>query len=64
VRANFGIAFMPVSIANAAGLGHVHTADVPIIREISVLVQSERPISVAQQAVIDSLLAHDWKEAA
>jgi len=64
VRANFGIAFMPVSIANAAGLGHVHTADVPIVREVSVLVQAERPISAAQQAVIDSLLAHDWKAAA
>lgn len=64
VRANFGIAFMPVSIASAAGLGYVHTADEPIVREVSVLVQAERPVSVAQQAVIDSLLAHDWKEAA
>lgn len=64
VRANFGIAFMPASIANAAGLSYVHTADEPIVREVSVLVQAERPISVAQQAVIDSLLAHDWKGAA
>jgi LysR family transcriptional regulator, hydrogen peroxide-inducible genes activator len=62
VRANFGIAFMPVSIANAAGLSFVHTADVPIIREVNVLVQAERPNSVAQQAVIDSLLAHDWQQ--
>jgi LysR family transcriptional regulator, hydrogen peroxide-inducible genes activator len=60
VRANFGIAFMPVSIARAAGLGHVYTADAPVVREVSVLVQSERPIGAAQQAVIDSLLAHDW----
>jgi len=64
VRANFGIAFMPLSIAHAAGLGYVHTADVPIVREVSVLVQAERPISGAQQAVIDSLLAHRWGEAA
>jgi DNA-binding transcriptional LysR family regulator len=60
VRANFGVAFMPVSIARAAGLGYVHTADVPIVREVNVLVQAERPASAAQQAVIDSLLAHDW----
>jgi DNA-binding transcriptional LysR family regulator len=64
VRANFGIAFMPQSIANAAGLGHVHTADVPIVREVSVLTQAERPVSAAQQAVIDSLLAHHWRDAA
>ena len=60
VRANFGVAFMPVSIAEAAGLSYVHMADVPIVREVSVLVQAERPTSVAQQAVIDSLAAHDW----
>jgi len=60
VRANFGIAFMPLSIATAAGLDHVHTADVPIVREVNVLVQGERPPTAAQQAVIDSLVAHDW----
>ncbi|MEO8807528.1 MAG: LysR family transcriptional regulator [Burkholderiaceae bacterium] len=64
VRANFGIAFMPQSIARAAGLGFVHTADVPIVREVSVLTQAERPVSAAQQAVIDSLLAHNWRDAA
>ena len=64
VRANFGIAFMPVSIAQGAGLGHVRTADVPIVREVSVLVQAERPVTEAQQAVIDSLLGHDWARAA
>lgn len=60
VRANFGVAFMPTSIAEAAGLAYVHMADVPIVREVSVLVQAERPTSEAQQAVIDSLAAHDW----
>ena len=60
VRANFGVAFMPLSIARAAGLGYVHTADVPIVREVKLLMQAERPVSLAQRAVMDSLLAHDW----
>jgi len=61
VRSNFGVAFMPQSIADAAGLSHVLTADCPIVREVKLLVQSERPVSAAQQAVIDSLMAHDWQ---
>lgn len=60
VRANFGVAFMPLSIAHAAGLGFVRIGDVPIVRQVNVLVQAERPTSPAQQAVIDSLVAHDW----
>jgi len=64
VRANFGIAFMPLSIANAAGLGYVRIADVPIVREVSVLRQAERPVSAEQRAVIDSVLAHNWRNAA
>jgi DNA-binding transcriptional LysR family regulator len=60
VRANFGVAFMPVSIARAAGLSFVATEDVPIVREVVVTQQAERPVSAAQQAVVDSLLAHDW----
>ena len=60
VRSNFGVAFMPMSIARAAGLCFVRAEDVPIVREVNVLVQAERPIGDAQQAVIDSLLAHDW----
>jgi LysR family transcriptional regulator, hydrogen peroxide-inducible genes activator len=63
VRSNFGVAFMPQSIADAAGLMHVRTADCPIVREVKLLVQSERPLSEAQQAVVDSLLAHDWRVA-
>lgn len=61
VRANFGVAFMPLSIAAAAQLAYVRTADVPIVREVGVMLQSERPVSAAQQAVIDSLAAHDWR---
>lgn len=60
VRANFGVAFMPISIAQAADLAYVTMTDVPIVREVSVLVQAERPTSAAQQIVIDSLVAHRW----
>jgi LysR family transcriptional regulator, hydrogen peroxide-inducible genes activator len=60
VRANFGVAFMPVSLAQAAGLAHVFAADCPIVRDIALLVPAEREATAAQQAVIDSLIAHDW----
>jgi DNA-binding transcriptional LysR family regulator len=60
VRANFGVAFMPLSIAAAAGLAYVTMADVPIVREVGVLRLAERPATAAQQAVIDSLAAHGW----
>ena len=60
VRSNFGIAFMPQSIATAAGLDSVHLADVPIVRDVHVLAQADRPLTPAQQAVIDALAAHDW----
>ena len=60
VRSNFGIAFMPKSIADAAGLAYVFTADCPIMREVNVLTQAERPITAAQQVVIDSLAAYGW----
>lgn len=60
VRANFGVAFMPISLARAAQLAYVTMTDVPIIREVSVLTRAERPTSTAQQAVIDSLVAHGW----
>lgn len=61
VRANFGVAFMPISIARAARLAYVTMSDVPIVREVSILTQAERQINVAQQAVIDSLVRHDWQ---
>ena len=64
VRSNFGIAFMPHSIAQAAGLAHVLTADCPIVREVKVLLQAERPATPTQQSVIDSLAAHAWNGAA
>lgn len=60
VRANFGVSFMPVSLARAASLAYVTMADVPIVREVSVHMQAERPVSDAQQIVIDSLVAFDW----
>ena len=61
VRSNFGVAFMPQSIADAAGLAHVLTADCPIMREVNVLTQAERPVTTAQQVVIDSLVAFAWR---
>ena len=64
VRANFGVAFMPVSIADAAQLAYVRAADCPIVRDVGVLVQAERPVTAAQQVVIDALAAHDWAGAA
>lgn len=60
VRANFGVAFMPISIARAGGLGYVTMTDLPIVREVVLLTQAERPIGTAQQIVIDSLVAHGW----
>lgn len=62
VRANFGIAFMPLSIARSAGLAHVHTTDAQIVREVAVLHHAERPLTASQQAVINSLIAHYWDD--
>lgn len=64
VAANFGVAFMPLSIAAAAGLAYVHTADVPIVRDVQLLTAADRPPTPAQQLVIDLLLAHRWAPAA
>lgn len=63
VRANFGVAFMPVSIAATARLAHVVTSDVPIVREVAVLSHVERALTAAQRAVVDALLAHRWESA-
>lgn len=60
VAAGFGVAFMPLSIARAAGLACVHTADVPIVRQVQVLAPADMPLTTAQQAVVDSLVAHVW----
>ena len=62
VRANFGVAFMPISIARAAKLAYVFTDDLPIVREVSVLMLAEREPTAAQQAVIDSLTSHGWAD--
>lgn len=64
VRANFGVAFMPLSIARAAGLAHVRTADCPIAREVQVLRLADRPPTPAQQAVAEALLDHHRPPAA
>jgi hypothetical protein len=36
------------------------TSDCPIVRNVGVFWQAERPITANQQLVIDSLAAHDW----
>jgi LysR family hydrogen peroxide-inducible transcriptional activator len=63
VRANFGVAFMPVSIARSAGLAFVYVTDVQIMREVGVLHHTERPLTAAQRAVVDALAAHGWEGA-
>lgn len=60
VRSNFGVAFMPESIAREAGLAFVYTGDCVIEREVSILLQAEQPVPPAQQAVVDSLAAYNW----
>jgi DNA-binding transcriptional LysR family regulator len=60
VRGNFGVAFMPVSLARAARLNFVRIANVPIVRTVSVLALADRPLSEAQQSVLGSLAAHAW----
>ncbi len=60
VRANFGVAFMPISLARAAHLAYVTMTDIPIVRQVSVLTQAERPNNAAQQAVVNSLVAYGW----
>lgn len=61
VRADFGVAFMPLSIARAANLDYVLTADCPVVRHVSVFSQAERPGTTNQQLVIDLLESHDWR---
>jgi DNA-binding transcriptional LysR family regulator len=60
VRADFGVAFMPLSIARGANLAYVRTSDCPIVRNVGVFLQAERPVTTKQQLVIDALAAHDW----
>lgn len=60
VRADFGVAFMPLSIARGASLAYVHTSNCPIVRNVGVFVQAERSVTANQQLVIDSLASHDW----
>lgn len=63
VRADFGVAFMPLSIAQGANLAYVRISDCPIVRNVGVFVQAERPVTTNQQLVIDLLAAHDWGRA-
>jgi LysR family transcriptional regulator, hydrogen peroxide-inducible genes activator len=60
VRANFGVAFMPMSLAVLANLAYVVIADYPIARSVKALVQTGKPITVAQRKVVDSISEHAW----
>ncbi len=60
VRANFGVAFMPKSIAASANLDYVLISDAEIVRNISVFSQTERPVSANLQVVMDLLAEHNW----
>jgi LysR family transcriptional regulator, hydrogen peroxide-inducible genes activator len=63
VRADFGVAFMPLSIARAANLAYASISDCPIMRNVGVFWQAERPVTANQQLVINSLSGHDWSYA-
>jgi len=45
-RSNFGVAFMPVSIARAAGLRFVHTEDVPTCRQATKLLLEDEDCEI------------------
>jgi DNA-binding transcriptional LysR family regulator len=60
VRSDFGITFMPESMAAAAQLSYVRAADCPIVRKVDAMVQAERPMTPAQQAALASLRSHEW----
>ena len=60
VHANFGVSFMPVSLAKNADLGYVRISDVSIVREVNVLVHTESEVTARQQKVIDGLMAYTW----
>jgi LysR family transcriptional regulator, hydrogen peroxide-inducible genes activator len=62
VRANFGVAFMPLSLAKVANLSYVYIADYPIIRTVQALHQAGKPLTKAQQSVLDSLASHSWPQ--
>lgn len=63
VRTNFGSAFMPESIAKLANLAYVHLDNDPIVRNVRVLSQTEKPTTTAQQMVLDYLSRHAWTPA-
>ena len=61
VRADFGVAFMPLSLARTANLDFVVAADCSLVRNVSVFIQAERPVTANQQLVSDLLVSHDWQ---
>lgn len=63
VRANVGVAFMPLSMAQAAELDFVRIADLPIVREVNLLAPVEREPSPTVQRIAELLAGFDWTQA-
>jgi LysR family transcriptional regulator, hydrogen peroxide-inducible genes activator len=64
VRANFGVSFMPESMAKAASLGYAHIEDCPVIRTVQVLHKAGWPLTKAHQTLLASLASHQWPNSA
>lgn len=62
VRAGFGIAYMPQTLATMARLPYVTTDDCAFRRDVGALVLSERPLSDATMALRDALQQFNWGE--
>ncbi len=63
VRADVGVAFMPLSMARAARLAQVRIAGLPIVREVNLLAPAERELSANTRRVAEVLAGFDWPAA-
>jgi LysR family transcriptional regulator, hydrogen peroxide-inducible genes activator len=61
VRANFGVAFMPLSLAKVAGLAYVYVNGYKIVRNVQLLHPAGRPLTKAQLSVRNALSSHPWQ---
>ncbi|KWB55744.1 hypothetical protein WL35_26595 [Burkholderia ubonensis] len=62
VGENIGIAYMPLSLARAAGVPFIRTPDCPFVREVKILELADRPQSDAISGLIATLVAFRWPE--
>lgn len=61
VRAGYGIAYMPKSLADVAKLPSITTPDCEFRRNVGALVLAERPLSDATAALRQALTSFDWQ---